>query len=262
MRDSVLDMERNKWSPVYGNYSMTLTVALSVKDGMVFATDSRGTIGDPRGLTAQNDSIKKMYVIGKQTVLQMSGANETGSMIINEIMQMNSAQTIISTTDLMNKSREILIKRYDEWFKHMSVTPIPNSGTPEKPALNITIAGFDKIGEDIEHRIYLLSHFNNFAPQLFNTKMCLTGVPQYAIYLSHRLFSPEMSIENALSLAAYVITETATQDGKVGGPLQLMYLKKDTNVIELTTAEVQKIVTENNERSNKLKKLFFSEEKA
>jgi len=239
--------------------NMTLTVALSVKDGMAFATDSRGTIGNPLGLTAQNDSIKKMYILGKHTVLQMSGANETGAMVINEILQTNNAQTITSTTELMNKTRDILIKRYDEWFKHMSVIPIPNSGVPEKPALNITIAGFDKAGENIEHRIYLLSHFNNFAPQLFNTKMCCTGIPQYAIYLLHRLFSSEMSIENALSLAAYVITETATQDGKVGGPLQLMYLKKDTNVVELTPAEVQKIVTENNVRTDKLKKLFFSE---
>jgi len=91
---------------------MTLTVTLSVKDGIVFATDSRGTIGDPRGLTAQNDTIKKMYIVGKQTVLQMSGANETGAMIIEEILQANiSGQKITSTTELMKKARGILNSR-------------------------------------------------------------------------------------------------------------------------------------------------------
>ena len=89
--------------------------------------------------------------------------------------------------------------------------------------------------------------------------MCLTGVPQYAIYLLHRLFSPEMSIQNALSLAAYVITETATQDGKVGGPLQLMYLENNKDIIELDADQTKKIVNENVERSNKLEKLFFNE---
>ena len=35
---------------------MTLLVALRGKDGIVAAADSRGTFGDPRGVTAQNDS--------------------------------------------------------------------------------------------------------------------------------------------------------------------------------------------------------------
>jgi len=39
---------------------MTLTVCIEGSDGMVLASDSRGTFGDPRGLTAQNDTIKKI----------------------------------------------------------------------------------------------------------------------------------------------------------------------------------------------------------
>jgi 20S proteasome alpha/beta subunit len=240
---------------------MTLTVTLSVKDGMVFATDSRGTIGDPRGLTAQNDTMKKMYIIGKQTVLQMSGANETGAMIIDEIMQSNSGiKATLSTTEIMKRTRGILNNRYTEWFKNMPIKPKPDSETPERPGLNITIAGFDTLNGTSKHYIYLLSSGTNFAPQLCNTGMCLTGVPQYAIYLLHRLFSSEMSLENALSLAAYVITETATQDGKVGGPLRLMYLENNKDISELDQEKVRKIIAENEVRSTKLKKLFFDEE--
>jgi len=240
---------------------MTLTVALSVKDGMVFAADSRGTIGDPRGLTAQNDTIKKMYIIGKQTVLLMSGANETGYMIVDEILKTNNAHAILSTTAIMGASRELLIKRYDEWFKNMPISKVPNSGTPERPALNFTIAGFDEIGGQNVHKIYVLSSHNNFAPQLFNTGLCLTGVPQYAIYLLHRLFSKDMSVENALSLAAYVITETASQDGKVGGPLQLMSLKSSSDVAEISSEQISQIVAKNAEISMKLKQLFSEETK-
>ena len=68
-----------------------------------------------------------------------------------------------------------------------------------------------------------------------------------------------MSLENALSLAAYVITETATQDGKVGGPLKLMYLENNKDIIELNADQTREIITENEERSKKLKKLFFDE---
>jgi 20S proteasome alpha/beta subunit len=238
---------------------MTLTVALSVKDGMVFATDSRGTIGDPRGVTAQNDTIKKMYVVGKQTVLQMSGANEIGSNIIDEILQTDNPQTLSSTTEVMDRARTLLKTRYDEWFKGMPISPIPNSGIPERPSLNFTIAGFDNTNI---HRIYSLNSSMNFAPLLFNTGMCLSGVLQYAIYLLNRLFSQEMDIEDALALAAYVITETATQDGKVGGPLQLMSLKDGGIVAELTADKILEIVNENTERSSKLKELFFSKSDA
>lgn len=239
--------------------TMTLTVALSIKDGMVFATDSRGTIGDPRGLTAQNDAIKKLYVLGNQTVLQISGANETGYMIIDELLK-TCNQSTMSTTEIMSKARDLLIKRYDEWFKNMPIIPIPNSGTPERPALNFTIAGFDNIeSQNVAHRIYVLTSQNNFAPQLFNSGICLTGVPQYAIYLLHRLFSKDMSIDNALSLAAYVITETASQDGKVGGPLQLMSLKNGGEVAEISAEQIKQLVAKNNDISTKLKQLFLED---
>jgi 20S proteasome alpha/beta subunit len=241
---------------------MTLTVALSVKDGMVFATDSRGTIGDPRGLTAQNDTIKKMYVVGKQTVLQMSGANETGSKILDEIFQTDNPQTLSSTTDFMDRTRKEIIAKYNEWFAGMPIIPIQNSGIPQRPSLIFTIAGFDDKDSKSIHRIYTLDSSSNFAPFLFNTGMCLTGVPQYGTYLLHRLFSQEMDIEDALALAAYVITETATQDAKVGGPLQLMFLKDGGSVVALTADKILEIVNENTERSNKLKELFFSKKGA
>lgn len=35
---------------------MTLLIALKGKDGLVMASDNRGTFGDPRGVTAQNDA--------------------------------------------------------------------------------------------------------------------------------------------------------------------------------------------------------------
>ena len=115
---------------------MTLTVTLAVKDGMVFASDSRGTIGDPRVLTAQNDTIKKQYVLKDHTVLQMSGANETGAMIIEEIENWCKKQEICTTTNIMYESRKILVKRFDEWFPNMPPQPIQGLKAVSRPILN------------------------------------------------------------------------------------------------------------------------------
>lgn len=47
---------------------MTLTVCLQGKDAIVAASDSRGTFADPRGVTAQNDNIKKVYLVGNVAI--------------------------------------------------------------------------------------------------------------------------------------------------------------------------------------------------
>jgi Resolvase, N terminal domain len=44
---------------------MTLILGLRGKDGVVLAADSRGTIGDPRGLTAIDDTQTKLFQLGK-----------------------------------------------------------------------------------------------------------------------------------------------------------------------------------------------------
>jgi hypothetical protein len=49
----------------------------------------------------------------------------------------------------------------------------------------------------------------------------MIGVPQYAIYLSHRYYDPNISSDKAAALAEYLISETASQDPKVGGPIKI-----------------------------------------
>jgi hypothetical protein len=46
----------------------TLAVALVGADGIVAAPDSRGTFGDPRATTAQNDTMTKLHGISSSDV--------------------------------------------------------------------------------------------------------------------------------------------------------------------------------------------------
>lgn len=54
---------------------------------MVLASDSRGTFGDPRGITAQNDNMKKVYGVSKYVGVLFAGSGELGANIINEIQK-------------------------------------------------------------------------------------------------------------------------------------------------------------------------------
>lgn len=53
---------------------MTLLVALKGQDGLVLAADSRGTFGDPRGVTAQNDTQQKAHVLSRHFAVLTAGS--------------------------------------------------------------------------------------------------------------------------------------------------------------------------------------------
>lgn len=234
---------------------MTLTIILSVNEGMVFATDSRGTIGDPRGITAQNDTIKKQFKLDERIVIQTSGANETGAIFIDEIQKWRAeCKTEPTVTETMLKLREILKSKYDDWYSKLPA--FPGRDQPQRPALNLTVSGYEKRGEKNLERIYLLSSQTDFAPQLFNTGICITGIPLYAIYLTLRLYSRDMPLDGAKALASYVITETASQDGKVGGPIQMMVIRRNGNVTETDEDQLKEISNRNYNVNLKLKELF------
>jgi 20S proteasome alpha/beta subunit len=57
---------------------MTLTVAIKATDAIILAADSRGTIGDPRGLTTINDAQQKLFQLGS-CGLTFAGSAEMGT---------------------------------------------------------------------------------------------------------------------------------------------------------------------------------------
>ena len=69
---------------------MTLLVALVGSDGLVLAADSRGTFGDPRGITAQNDAQQKAHILAPHAAVLIAGAGEVGSLLIHEARQQPS----------------------------------------------------------------------------------------------------------------------------------------------------------------------------
>ena len=108
-----------------------------------------------------------------------------------------------------------------------------------------------------KQRIYQLLAGFDFAPMLHDYGFALNGVAQYALYLLNRLYVSDLSIDRLISLAAYVITETASQDGKVGGPVQITTVRSAYGCMELPASEIERILAENRTRSEALRESFF-----
>ncbi len=68
-----------------------------------------------------------------------------------------------------------------------------------------------------------------------------------------------MTVKQLLPLAAYIITETASQDGKVGGDLQMCTITESKGVEILDSERVKRILKSNEDKSNKLHELFISD---
>ncbi len=238
---------------------MTLLVALKGSDGMVLAADSRGTFGDPRGITAQNDTMIKANVISGHTGVLIAGSGEVGGLLVQEFKEIYSGG-VDHPTVVMEALRNHARGRYQEWFP--SLLPVPPMALVQagqiaaRPDLVFIIGGMDPASGNTS--IYQLGSGTDFSPMLHNYGFAVAGVAQYALYLLNRLYQPDRSIEELIALAVYVITETASQDGKVGGPVNVIKITSQDGCVELNTAAVQAVLDANEVRSGNLRSSFYN----
>jgi 20S proteasome alpha/beta subunit len=131
---------------------------------------------------------------------------------------------------------------------------------PVRPDLAVLVVGYDTGPDEqfTQPRIYQLISAFDFAPMLTATGFGLQGVAQYALYLLNRLYVPDASIDELKSLASYVITETASQDGKVGGPVRMAIVTPAEGCRILTPTDMEGIADGNATRSDQLRASFFA----
>lgn len=228
--------------------AMTLIVALRGTDGTVIAADSRGTIGDPRGLTAINDTQVKLFKLSNLCALGISGASELAAAVVDLLRGKITSDNIEGIDDIMAATRQVARQSYDDWFQKFPL--------PERPGLLLTLTGYNA-GATGDSKTYLLTSSLDFAPQLLPSGNCLAGIVQYAVYLLHRFYDPGMSVEQLKRLAAYLIAETATQDPKVGGPIRMAVVRPVDGYQDIRDAEVAAIVAENETQSQAMREFFL-----
>lgn len=239
---------------------MTLLTALKGKDGFVLAADSRGTFGDPRGVTAQNDNMQKAHILSPHVAALAAGSGELGSLVIDLVKKKLTAGKIDGVKVVLETLRETARESYQQWFPSIPPVQPPalvlTGQAPARPDLAFTVAGYELDGTP---RLFTLISQLDFPPMLHDYGYALQGVAQYALYLLNRLYEPDRTVEELASLAVYVITETASQDGKVGGPVNVITIVPDSKGCQLMTpTAVQKIQETNQLRAKALRDSFYN----
>ena len=114
---------------------MTLIVGLRGIDGLVLAADSRGTIGDPRGLTAINDVQEKMFQLASHCGVAITGASEVAAQLIDAIRAEHKGLDHGDVETVVTAARATVCKCYDDWFQKLvgrmvrAITRPPSSCT-------------------------------------------------------------------------------------------------------------------------------------
>ena len=223
---------------------VTLLTALKGKDGIALAADSRGTFGDPRGVTAQNDSQETAHILAPHVAALLAGSGEVGALIVRSAAEQIAQQGLDGVTPVMELLRTTARTNYQEWFPSLAPIPAPqmvNSGQmAPRPDLALLVAGYEcEAGvATAEARIYQLGSNTDFSPMLHDYGFAVQGIVQYALHLLNCLYEPDRSIQELTPLAAYVIAETASQDGKVGGPVRVITIGQDGGCEALGEADV------------------------
>lgn len=207
---------------------MTLGVGIETTGGIVVASDSRATVGDLRGLTTNNDTATKIFVPVPSVAVALSGAGETGHALMQRITNGLAGQAATDVDALAQLIQNIGRHYYAEffgaplWLMNLAGMPV----TTPRPDVWYLLAGYTQAGRPKLINMTSAVPFN-FTPGFTNTGYAAIGVAPLALYLLNRLYRRNLSLEIAKDLAAYCIEETASQDGKVGGPLRMAVVRQN-----------------------------------
>ena len=183
-------------------------------NGIVMAADTRGTIGDPRALTAIDDNFQKIFSLG-QCGIGFAGAAEMGNTLLDEL-QKKGLDNFKDIDTAVGDIQPGVTDCFNNWFQ--SIQPA------DRPGVLITLAGYRySDGLEPEALLYILASQTNFAPQLCKDKSMM-GVPQYAIYLVHRYYDNAITLDKAKALSEYLIAETPHKTQKSADPYVLLKL--------------------------------------
>jgi len=121
---------------------MSLAIAIQTKEGIIVASDSRGTFGDPRRVTGANDTIQKVYGLTKYTAMAIAGANEIGATLLDLLTPVIQKQNLEGIDNILQATRQLFITRYNEWFPRLPAMPPPQAPHLQRPGLVVILAGY------------------------------------------------------------------------------------------------------------------------
>ncbi len=237
---------------------MTLAVAIEAENGIVLASDSRATFGDPRGLTVVNDTVNKIFKPNPRVAVAMSGAAEIGNALMRNIMSGLDTMPTANVDQVSEVIRATGIQYFTQWFgaPQWLVGPTGPMPTP-RPDVWYLLAGYTQDGHPKIISQASAPQFN-FAPNVSTTGFAAIGVVTLTIYLLNRLYKRGLDLDIAKDLAAYCILETASQDGKVGGPMRMAIVRPGAETEIISDQEINRLAARVDQHREALRTSFLT----
>ncbi len=189
---------------------MTLVLALAGTDGVVLAGDRRTAIEEEerRLLT---DTSRKIFQVSDHVGVALCGRGDLGVYLIEKLIREAREREIDGISSLFEFAPQFLIAAYDE------VTHRIQSGS--KPPVGFIFAGLDRDAWGIysQPRICSIYEWEGFQPLISTTGWDASGIVWIAEYLISRFYAPSMTVGQLCELASLAISETASEDSRVGG---------------------------------------------
>jgi len=237
---------------------MTLAIGIIANDGIALGSDSRATIGDPRGLTTVNDTVQKIFKITDFCGVAIAGDGGLAVSILDSFLwnfKQRPDYNTLSIDEIVSLLRIAAINKYNDWFPHLN--------PEQRPFLAMVICGYRKNmqGKLETPLIFSLLSIMHFAPSTDTMGFTAAGIVPLAIYLLNRLYTKsDIQLKSAVELAAFCIRETASQDGKVGGELQLATFSKDAPFKIYDEKEIEVVKKRCEEFRKNLRNPFYAKE--
>lgn len=194
---------------------MTLVTAAQGKDFVIAAADTRGTFGDVNVAFSSYDVMQKMVVVAPHVIIQMYGAGEQGDNILEEFKR-TLTQTDDGISNILVKLSAFCLGKWQAFF---NTVPFEY-----RPVVAYQVVGLDadpKTKAFSVPKLYSIDSRTNFVPAFHRYGWVTGGVPMFAIYLLGRRYKTDMTVEQLSALIGYVQSETATQDLRVGGAINM-----------------------------------------
>jgi hypothetical protein len=142
---------------------MTLAVGIESANGIVLASDSRATFGDPRGLTVVNDTVNKIFTPTPRVAVVMAGQADTGNSLMNSISSNLNSLPAANVDQVAETIRVNGSQLFTQWFGPPQWLMGPNGPVPTpRPDVWFMVAGFTQQGQPnlspSEVRHSLISH--------------------------------------------------------------------------------------------------------
>jgi 20S proteasome alpha/beta subunit len=189
---------------------VTLVLALAGTDGVVVAGDSRTAIEeeDRRLVT---DTSRKIFQVSDHVGVALYGRGDLGVYLAERLVREAREREIDGISSLFEFAPRLLAAAYDE------ATCRIQSGS--KPPVGFIFAGLDRDvwGIYSQPRICSIYEWEGFQPLISTTGWDVSGIVWIAEYLISRFYDRSMTVSHLEELASLAISETASQDSRVGG---------------------------------------------